>query len=75
MCPQIGVGLEGKIAEDFADVSWLYFPEEEYIFYRVTIMSNFAASMVPGSQLDKCVRAHLFSLRETHALGVGCVCA
>lgn len=50
---QIGVGVEGQLTRDFSDVSWLYFPEEEYIFYRVTIMSNFAASMVPDSRTDK----------------------
>ena len=44
----IGVGIEGdNIPEILNGVHWVYFPEEEYIFYRVTVLSNFSPRMVP----------------------------
>jgi len=47
-CNVIGVGIEGDaIPEILNGVHWVYFPEDDYIFYRVTVLSNFSPRMVP----------------------------
>ena len=39
----IGVGIEGTdLPKELNGVHWVYFPEKEYIFYRVTVLSNFS---------------------------------
>ena len=38
----IGVGLPGPVPGSAADKCWLYFPEEQYPFYRVTVFSNYS---------------------------------
>jgi protoporphyrinogen oxidase len=45
-CTVTGVGLARPAKTDF---TWLYYPEPEYPFYRVTALSNYAASLVPQS--------------------------
>uniref|UniRef100_A0A7S3WE82 NAD(P)-binding domain-containing protein n=1 Tax=Emiliania huxleyi TaxID=2903 RepID=A0A7S3WE82_EMIHU len=46
-CNVFGVGIEGdQIPEALNGVHWVYFPEDEYIFYRVTVLSNFSPQMV-----------------------------
>uniref|UniRef100_A0A7S0L1S9 Amine oxidase domain-containing protein n=1 Tax=Coccolithus braarudii TaxID=221442 RepID=A0A7S0L1S9_9EUKA len=46
-CNVIGVGIEGTGVPEFLNgVHWVYFPEDEYIFYRVTVLSNFSPVMV-----------------------------
>jgi len=43
----IGVGIEGTdLPKELNGVHWVYFPEDEYIFYRVTVLSNFSPLMV-----------------------------
>lgn len=47
-CNVFGVGIEGSaIPEILNGVHWVYFPEDEFIFYRVTVLSNFSPRMVP----------------------------
>jgi len=47
-CNVFGVGIEGdSIPEILNGVHWVYFPEDEYVFYRVTVLSNFSPRMVP----------------------------
>lgn len=43
----VGVGLEGKIPENLATKSWIYFPEEKTPFYRATVFSNYSPANVP----------------------------
>ena len=44
----IGVGLEGPIPEQLAGKCWMYFPEPELPFYRVTVFSNYSPNNVPN---------------------------
>jgi len=48
----IGIGIEGSPPEQLAQKCWMYFPDENVPFYRVTVFSNYAPSNVPlpGSQ-------------------------
>jgi protoporphyrinogen oxidase len=43
----VGVGLEGRVPEALATKCWIYFPEPELPFYRVTIFSNYSPNNVP----------------------------
>src|SRR5262249_31785123 len=43
----VGVGLYGKPAPELAKKCWMYFPEKNCPFYRVTIFSNYSANNVP----------------------------
>jgi protoporphyrinogen oxidase len=43
----IGVGLAGPVPEHLATKCWIYFPEPELPFYRVTVFSNYAPHNVP----------------------------
>jgi protoporphyrinogen oxidase len=45
----IGVGLEGRVPEPLATKCWMYFPEPEMPFYRVTVFSNYSPHNVPKS--------------------------
>lgn len=48
----VGVGMEGKTPDDLRTKCWLYFPEPETPFYRVTVFSNYSPNNVarPGAQ-------------------------
>ena len=49
----VGVGVHGTdLPAALNGVHWVYFPEDEYLFYRVTVLSNFSPLMtaVPGKQ-------------------------
>jgi protoporphyrinogen oxidase len=48
----IGVGLAGPVPERLATKCWMYFPEPELPFYRVTVLSNYSPHNVshPGRQ-------------------------
>ncbi|NCX95280.1 MAG: amine oxidase [Chitinophagia bacterium] len=43
----IGVGLKGKPKESLATKCWMYFPEDNCPFYRVTVFSNYSPNNVP----------------------------
>ncbi len=43
----IGVGLRGQPGKNVASKSWLYFPEADVPFYRVTVFSNYSPNNVP----------------------------
>jgi protoporphyrinogen oxidase len=43
----VGVGLRGRAPSGAADKTWLYFPEEDVPFYRVTVFSNYSPHNVP----------------------------
>lgn len=43
----IGVGLDGPVPEHLASTCWMYFPEPELPFYRVTVFSNYSPNNVP----------------------------
>jgi protoporphyrinogen oxidase len=43
----IGIGLEGQPPPSIGKMCWMYFPEAEYSFYRVTVFSNYSPWNVP----------------------------
>ncbi|MGP0076773.1 MAG: protoporphyrinogen/coproporphyrinogen oxidase [Bryobacteraceae bacterium] len=45
----IGVGLRGKPPQHLSTKCWMYFPEGNCPFYRVTVFSNYSPYNVPGS--------------------------
>jgi YD repeat-containing protein len=45
-----GIGLSGKPAEELRTKSWVYFPEDNCPFYRVTVFSNYSSNNVPDSE-------------------------
>lgn len=42
-----GLGLRGKPREELATKCWMYFPEDNCPFYRVTVFSNYSPNNVP----------------------------
>ncbi len=43
----VGIGIEGTdVPAELNGVHWVYFPEDEFIFYRATVLSNFSPLMV-----------------------------
>lgn len=47
----IGLGLKGKPKDELATKCWMYFPEENCPFYRVTVFSNYSPNNVPDIRL------------------------
>ncbi|MFW6256274.1 MAG: protoporphyrinogen/coproporphyrinogen oxidase [Candidatus Sumerlaeota bacterium] len=43
----VGVGLDGKPGADLASKCWMYFPEDNCPFFRVTVFSNYSPNNVP----------------------------
>lgn len=43
----IGVGLQGQVPTGLATKCWMYFPEDDSPFYRVTVFSNYSPNNVP----------------------------
>ena len=46
-----GIGLRGKPREELAKKCWMYFPEDNCPFYRVTVFSNYSPNNVPDINL------------------------
>jgi len=44
----VGVGISGGVPEHLQGKNWLYFPEDNCPFYRVTVFSNYSPHNVPG---------------------------
>lgn len=42
-----GIGLKGKPPADLRTKCWMYFPENDCPFYRVTVFSNYSPNNVP----------------------------
>jgi len=42
-----GIGLRGKPRDELATKCWMYFPEDNCPFYRVTVFSNYSPYNVP----------------------------
>lgn len=45
----IGIGLRGTPPEKLKTKCWMYFPEDDNPFYRVTVFSNYSPNNVPGA--------------------------
>ena len=44
----IGIGLEGAPPESIRKMCWMYFPDPDSSFYRVTVFSNYSPHNVPA---------------------------
>jgi protoporphyrinogen oxidase len=68
----IGVGLAGPVPEHLATKCWIYFPEPEVPFYRVTVFSNYAPHNVPqpGRQWSLLAEVSESAARPTDAARV-----
>ena len=42
-----GIALKGTVPDHLADKCWIYFPENDNPFYRVTVFSNYSPNNVP----------------------------
>ncbi|MDX1960779.1 MAG: FAD-dependent oxidoreductase [Leptospiraceae bacterium] len=43
----VGIGLKGKPKQEIQKKCWMYFPENDCPFYRVTVFSNYSPNNVP----------------------------
>ena len=43
----VGIGVDGELPEALAVKNWIYFPEPQFPFYRVTVFSNYSPNNVP----------------------------
>ncbi|XP_038074889.1 uncharacterized protein LOC119742791 isoform X1 [Patiria miniata] len=43
----VGIGLTGQPPDNLADKSWMYFPDSDSPFYRVTVFSKYSKDHVP----------------------------
>lgn len=46
----IGIGLKGKPKAELATKCWMYFPEENSPYYRITVFSNYSPNNVPSEE-------------------------
>jgi protoporphyrinogen oxidase len=46
----VGIGLTGEMPATLAKKCWMYFPEDNCPFYRVTVFSHYSPHNVPDSQ-------------------------
>lgn len=44
----VGIGLEGQPQKDLQEKCWMYFPEDNCPFYRVTLFSKYSPQNVPN---------------------------
>jgi protoporphyrinogen oxidase len=44
----VGVGIQGSVPIHLKEKNWMYFPEDNCPFYRVTVFSNYSPNNVPG---------------------------
>ena len=47
----VGIGIEGEIPEFLKTKCWMYFPESDVPFYRVTVFSNYSPHNVPDPKI------------------------
>ena len=48
----IGIGLRGQPPKSLADKSWMYFPDADAPFYRITVFSSYSDDLCKGSYFD-----------------------
>ena len=49
----IGIGVSGTVPDKLKKQCWMYFPEDDCPFYRVTVFSNYSPYNVPRDQVGK----------------------
>ncbi|MCD4722715.1 MAG: FAD-dependent oxidoreductase [Desulfobacula sp.] len=65
----VGLALKGKTPETLASKCWIYFPENNCPFYRVTVFSNYSPNNVPdiGSQWSLMCEVSESSMKKVDA--------
>lgn len=48
----VGIGLKGSPPEKLSTKCWMYFPEDNCPFYRVTVFSNYSPNNVPDASIS-----------------------
>ena len=61
----VGLGLPGQPPEHLRGKSWIYFPEPELPFYRVTVFSNYSPYNVPDPDRTWSLMCEVGAGRET----------
>lgn len=46
----IGIGMDGQPTKTLKDKCWIYFPENEFPFYRLTVFSNYSPYNTPNPE-------------------------
>ena len=62
----IGIGLKGKPKESLATKCWMYFPEDNCPFYRVTVFSNYSPYNVPDINTQWSLMAEVSQSEHKH---------
>jgi protoporphyrinogen oxidase len=55
----VGIGLKGQPPKQLASKCWMYFPEDNCPFYRVTVFSNYSPQNVPDSKVNWSLMAEI----------------
>lgn len=55
----VGLGLSGPVPDSLRGKFWIYFPDSEQPFYRLTVLSNLSQAMVPDSRRHWSVMAEV----------------
>ncbi len=55
----VGLGLRGQPPEQLKQKCWMYFPESDNPFYRVTVFSNYSPSNVPDIEKNWSLMAEI----------------
>jgi protoporphyrinogen oxidase len=59
-----GIGIDEPVPDILKTKCWMYFPEEIYPFYRVTVFSNYAPSNVPRQTMQYSLMAEVCQTSE-----------
>jgi protoporphyrinogen oxidase len=55
----VGIGIEGELPKHLEKKCWMYYPEDDCPFYRVTVFSNYSPNNVPDR------KKHISFMTET----------
>lgn len=73
----VGLGMQGALPPELRDKYWLYFPEPDVPFHRVSVLSNYSGSNVPDQRRHwslLCeVNDHPSARRDPARVMAGCV--
>lgn len=60
----VGIGIEGRPPPALATKAWMYFPEGDCPFYRVTVFSNYSPKNVPDAGTEWSLISGSFRVRR-----------
>jgi protoporphyrinogen oxidase len=65
----VGIGLSGQPPKDIGTKCWMYFPEDNCPFYRVTVFSNYSPNNVPDISRHWSLMAEISESPHKHVDG------